>query len=109
MRDELVLPKKPTAQDYQAYVAAMVAQRGFDKESLPEIMLLMVEEVGELAKVVRKAHGLHIDASSVQSTAQDELADVFIYLLDLANNLGVDLEEAFRSKEAKNKQRTWSS
>ena len=105
--DELVLPENPRVQDYQAYIARMVKARGFDTESLPEIMLLMMEEMGELAKVVRKAHGMYIDNSSALSSAEDELADVFIYLLDVANNLGVDLEIAFRNKEAKNKQRTW--
>ncbi len=105
---DLVLPDKPTIQDYQAFIAKMVKVRGFDQETLPEIMLLMMEEVGELAKVVRKAHGLHTDPESVQSSAEDELADVFNYLLDVANNLGVDLEEAFRKKEAKNKKRTWN-
>lgn len=103
-----VLPDNPTLQNFQQYIADMVKLRGFDNESLPEIVLLMVEEVGELAKVIRKTHGLHTDPGSVQSNAEDELADVFIYLLDLANNLGVDLEKAFRSKEAKNSKRVWS-
>ena len=108
MTDPLILPKDPKIQDYQSYIANMVKLRGFDKETLPEIMLLMIEEVGELAKVIRKQHGIHTDPVSLLSTAEDELADVFNYLLDIANNLGVDLEVAFRKKEAKNKLRTWS-
>lgn len=108
MNDELILPENPKIQDYQVYIAKMVKVRGFDKESLPEIMLLMLEEMGELAKVVRKFHGIHTDDASVLSTAEDELADVFNYLLDVANNLGVDLEVAFRKKEEKNKLRSWS-
>lgn len=38
---------------------------------------------------------------------KEELADVFIYLLSLANMHGLDLEEAFREKEEINKQREW--
>lgn len=106
--DGLILPERPTIQDYQAYISKLVKVRWFDKESLLEIMLLMMEEVGELAKVVRKTHGLHTDPESMQSSAEDELADVFIYPLDVANILGVDLEKAFRNKEAKNKKRTWN-
>lgn len=106
--DELVLPENPKIQDYQAYIAKMVKVRGFDKESLPEIMLLMLEEMGELAKVIRKFHGIHTDDTSVLTAAEDEVADVFIYLLDVANNLGVDLESAFRNKEEKSKRRKWS-
>ena len=36
------------------------------------------------------------------------MADVLIYLLDLANVLGVDLEKAFREKEEINKKRNWN-
>ena len=105
--DEHKLPSKPTLQDYQKYIAEMMKQRGFDKNSIVEEMLIMTEEVGELAKVVRKAHGMHIDKNSVQSTASEELADVFSFVLSISNYLGVDLEQAFRDKQEKNKKRTW--
>lgn len=107
-KDDLVLPEKATIQDYQAYIAKVVVQRGFVQESLPEIMLLMLEEIGELAKVVRKTSGMKTDVTALHSSAEDELADVFNYLLDIANNLGIDLEQAFRNKEEKNKLRTWT-
>jgi NTP pyrophosphatase (non-canonical NTP hydrolase) len=38
-----------------------------------------------------------------------ELADIFIYLIDLANQHSVSLEEAFREKEQINKRREWPS
>ena len=38
---------------------------------------------------------------------KEELADVFIYLCSLANMHNIDLEEAFREKEEKNKSRVW--
>lgn len=107
MDNELVLPARPSIQDYQHYIAKMKHIRGFDKNTIAEEMLLFAEEFGELAKVVRKSSGMHIDVTSVQSTADDELADVFNYLLSIANMLGVDLEQAFRQKEEKNKKRTW--
>ena len=103
----LKLPEDPTLQDYQRYITEMMKARGFDKNSIVEEMLLLTEEVGELAKVVRKAHGMHIDKNSVQSTAGEELADVFSFVLSISNYLGVDLEHAFRTKQEKNKKRTW--
>lgn len=103
----LTLPPNPTIQEYQRYIAEMMKVRGFDKNSIVEEMLIMTEEVGELAKVVRKAHGMHMDKNSVQSTAGEELADVFSFILSIANYLDVDLEQAFRDKEEKNKKRTW--
>ena len=45
------------------------------------------EEVGELFKAVREGQGI-----------EEELADVFAWLLSVANVLGVDIETAFRSK-----------
>jgi NTP pyrophosphatase (non-canonical NTP hydrolase) len=35
------------------------------------------------------------------------LADCLIYLCAIANRYGIDLEAAFRAKEAKNRERTW--
>ena len=101
------LPVNPTIKEYQVYIAEMMKVRGFDKNSIVEEMLLLTEEVGELAKVVRKAHGMHMDKNSVHGTAGEELADVLSYILSIANYLGVDLEQAFRDKEEKNKRRTW--
>lgn len=105
--DDVNLPKTATIQDYQKYISEMMKARGFDKNSIVEEMLLLTEEVGELAKVVRKAHGMHIDKNSVQSSAAEELADVFSFVLSISNYLGVDLEQAFRTKQEKNKKRTW--
>ena len=104
---DFVLPINPTIQDYQRYIAEMMKVRGFDKNSIVEEMIIMTEEVGELAKVVRKAHGVHKDKNSVQRTAGEELADVFSFVLSFSNYLGVYLEQAFRDKEEKNKKRTW--
>ena len=108
MNDELILPEDPQIQDYQSYIAKMVKLRGFDKNTIAEEMLLFAEEFGELAKVVRKASGMRTDETAIHSSAEDELADVFNYLLNIANMLHVDLEVAFRKKEEKNKKRTWS-
>ena len=46
--------------ELQAYIGAVIKQRGFDNESPRDIVLLMVEEVGELAKALRKFIGLKI-------------------------------------------------
>jgi len=47
------------------------------------------EEVGELAEAV-----LNMDRGMLE----EELADVFAWLLSIANLVGVDLEEAFKKK-----------
>ncbi|WP_048078756.1 MazG nucleotide pyrophosphohydrolase domain-containing protein [Desulfurococcus mucosus] len=47
------------------------------------------EEVGELAEAL-----LHMDRGMLE----EELADVFAWLLSIANLVNVDLEEAFKKK-----------
>lgn len=105
---KLHLKPNPTLADLQRYVHEMVAERGFDKnEDIAKKFLLLIEEVGEFAKATRKVVGLHMADDSAQTQLTHEAADVFIVLLGLCNLLGVDLEEAFRAKEAINKTRTW--
>jgi len=104
----LHLPEKPTLKQFQAYVHEMCAERGFDKEGLAESFILFTEEVGEFARVVRKSQGYKTDVTVKNSHAEEELADLFIYIIHLANILDIDLERAFRMKEEINKQRTWN-
>ena len=104
---QLSLKQNPTLSDFQTYVAEMVKERGFDKESIPEIFMLFMEECGEMAKAVRKTQGMKTDKNSEHFKLEGEVADVFIYLLDICNHLNVDLEKAFRDKEEINKNRSW--
>lgn len=101
------LPAKPTLADYQKLMAQLVVERGFDKETVPEVFLLLVEEVGELAKALRKYNGQKVDKNSKHHDIEEELADIFWMVIDLSNRLDVDLEKAFRAKEEKNKKRVW--
>ncbi len=101
------LNNKPTLTDFQKYVTELEHERGFIKQTTIDKCLLLGEEVGELFKAVRKSEGLAIDTNSTFTEIGDELADVFIYLCAIANRKGIDLEEAFRAKEEKNKKRVW--
>jgi NTP pyrophosphatase (non-canonical NTP hydrolase) len=85
----------------------MCRERGFDNETLGEAFILFSEEVGELARIVRKSGGIKTDIAAKKLKADEELADLFIYLLHIANILNIDLEDAFRKKEEINKQRNW--
>ncbi len=101
------LPDKPTLKDFQAYVDALVRERGFDKETLPELFMMFLEECGEMARSARKATDMKSHEGKDRGDVEDEIADVFIYFLDICNKLGVDLETAFRNKEEINKKRAW--
>jgi len=101
------LNEHPTLADFQRYVAELETERGFEDQSVRDKCLLLGEEIGELFKAVRKAEGLKIDVSSQFGTVPEELADIFIYLCAIANRYDIDLEIAFRDKEAINHQRAW--
>lgn len=102
------LPERPTLADLQHYEAAVCAERGWTKDSPSEKFVLFVEEVGELAKAMRKAAGLYVEQAKPRDmNLEEEFADVLSYLLDLANCFDVDLERAFREKETVNQSRTW--
>jgi len=103
----LSLKQNPTLQDFQKYVREMVEERGFDKENVQQIFMLFLEECGEMAKAARKTAGMKTDSNSEQFHLDNEIADVFIYLLDICNYFDIDLEKAFREKEELNKKRNW--
>jgi NTP pyrophosphatase (non-canonical NTP hydrolase) len=105
---KLELPKQPTLTDFQDYVQTLETIRGFSQQTALEKCLLLGEEMGELFKAIRKAHGLNIDPQSKVSAVSDELADIVIYLCAIANRFQINLESAFRQKEEINKQRQWT-
>lgn len=106
---KVTLKPSPTLADLQDYVAKIVKARGFSEEGLTDVALLLVEEVGELAKAIRFKTGLKLAAESLErvKSLDSELADCLVYLLDLANLSNVDLEQALRAKEAINAQKKW--
>ena len=102
------LRESPSLKDFQDYVREMKKERGFSTDDKIYECFLLTEEVGELYKAIRKAEpGGKIDPNSAQFMVAEELADIFIYLLSIANQHNIDLEQAFRDKEEINKQRTW--
>lgn len=105
----LTLHEYPVLAEFQRYVNELEVERGFKDQTATEKCLLLGEEIGELFKAVRRCEGLKVDPDSLIREVEHELADVFIYLCAIANRYDIDLEQAFRSKEALNRQRKWLS
>lgn len=59
------------------------------------------EEVGELAKVIRKDKRLK-ESETIKDTIEEELYDVIYYIICLANMYQIDLEECIYLKEQLN-------
>lgn len=104
----LELKNNPTLKDFQAYVLQMKTERGFNITDKFYECCLLAEECGELISAVRKNNkNGSVGTGSTIGNVAEELADVFIYICSLANMHNIDLEQAFRDKEEKNKIRTW--
>ena len=98
---------KDSLAEIQKFFKKKADQRGFSDETPQDIILFLIEELGELAKAIRKKSGLKIDNQSRIPEIEDELADVFNYIIHLANQLNIDLAEIFYKKEEKNSKRKW--
>lgn len=98
-----------TLNELQVYEDLLIKVRGFEDESAQDLMLLLTEEVGELAKEVRKASTkIKMDVtSSKMVNLEEELSDVFSYVLAIARFYDISLIDAFKSKEEKNMKRIW--
>lgn len=103
-----VLKSNPTIKELQDHLQAVCKEKGWDKNSVTEVFLLFTEEVGELAKAVRKHTGFKGEKKPEnKDNLIEEMADVLNYLLELANRFDVDLEQAYRKKHQINETRTW--
>lgn len=105
----LHLKSNPTLADIQQYVTDMEQERGFTHQTVLEVWALLTEEIGELAKCIRKANtSLNTDAAKHYNfDVPGEFADIMLVLCAIANRLDVDLEQALRDKEEENKKRVW--
>ena len=100
--------KDDSLQKLQAYVWQMNIERKFNTKDASKKLLMLIEEVGELAKAIRKTVGMKFTNTTKTTELEEELADVQIVLLGLASLLDIDMFDAVIEKERKNRKRTWS-
>ena len=74
--------------DFQNLIRDLYYERD-SKRGIDKTMLWIVEEVGELAEAVRK---------NDRKAIGEEMADVFAWLVSLANLFNIDLEEEVKKK-----------
>jgi NTP pyrophosphatase (non-canonical NTP hydrolase) len=74
-------------------------------DALEHLVVCLVGELGEVANIVKKVRRGDMGLESQRADLSEEIADVFIYILKLANQLNVDLEKEYFAKMAKNETR----
>ena len=67
---------------------------------------ILMEEVGEMARIMARRYGdQSFKASDKDVDLAEEMADVLFVLICLANQTGIDLEDAFRKSIEKKTKR----
>lgn len=87
--------------DLRAFVRARDWERFHTPKNLVMALSVEVAELMEHFQWLSAEQSDDLDAAAKAAVA-DELADVQIYLLQLANRLGVDVLDAVRTKMVKN-------
>ncbi len=95
-----------TIQEAQNQVDTWIKTIGVRYFSELTNMVILTEEVGELARVIARTYGEQSFKESENSIdLADEMADVLWVLLCLANQTGVNLTDAFEKNIEKKTQR----
>ena len=69
-------------------------------------MAMLTEEVGEVARIIARRYGEHSEKESDKNKdLGDEMADVLFVLICLANQTGINLEEALKQNLLKKTER----
>jgi len=93
--------------DYQRWLKEYDHQRGWDRVSPSQTFVHLVEELGEVARLVlykegyRQADG----KDDLQARLAEELADAATFLFKLAYQFDVDMEKALAGNQIKAEQR----
>ncbi len=88
--------------ELQEHIAEKIKERGFEDESLHERLLLLTEELGELAKASRKISGMNVDQNrEIKNEVGEEIADMINMVFAVGIKLGLDIEKEFIEKNKK--------
>ncbi|MCF8423432.1 MAG: nucleotide pyrophosphohydrolase [Bacteroidia bacterium] len=86
-----------TLSESQKIVDNWIKQYGVRYFSELTNMAMLTEEVGEVARIIARRYGEQSEKESDKNMdLGDELSDVLFVLICLANQTGVNLEEAFK-------------
>lgn len=105
------LKNKDSLREVQKYINEVNEIRGFNKQDITKIMLLLTEEIGELAKAIRKdATDMKTDTNKQDSydSIESEVADVFYVFSCVCNKLNIDIFNCLKEKEKENINRNWN-
>jgi len=92
--------KKKTLKDFSKMCHGIAKEKGFwdKKRNIPEMLMLIVSELGEALEAYRVQD---------KENFNEEIADTFIRLFDLAGGLKIDVEKYIMQKAKINESRPY--
>ena len=91
--------KKPiTLAELQAFIKEL----DYKPKQKHRYVLKLMEEVGELADVIRRGQRYTKKSDSIKGTIEEELYDVLYYLAAIANVYEIELDDCVIAKETYN-------
>jgi len=104
------LQETDSVREVQQYIKAVNTVRGFEEQPIEERMLLLTEEIGELAKSIRKnATDMSTDINKQYNydSIESEVSDCLYVLASVCNKLNIDMFRCLKEKEKENIHRVW--
>jgi NTP pyrophosphatase (non-canonical NTP hydrolase) len=95
-----------TVQDAQRKVDEWIKAHGVRYFNELTNMAILTEEVGEVARIISRRYGEQSEKESDKNKKlEDELADVLFVLICIANQTGIDLQQALEQNLKKKTER----
>lgn len=74
-------------------------------EMLNFLMIALTGEVGETANIIKKINRGDCSLQAQKENLEEEIVDIFIYVIKLVYQLDMDIEQGYIKKMKKNKER----
>jgi len=74
-------------------------------EPLEHLIVCMLGEFGEFSNIVKKIKRGDFTLSEKEKELKEEYIDIFIYMIKIANQLDINIEDEYISKMKKNEKR----
>ncbi len=89
--------------EYQSWLAGWDRARHWDRVSPAHTLIHALEEMGEVARLVLQWEGYKPgpDVDGLRLAMREELSDLLVFVFKLANQTGIDLDEALRAGQVK--------
>ncbi|AMC35405.1 MazG nucleotide pyrophosphohydrolase domain-containing protein [Janthinobacterium sp. B9-8] len=100
--EKIIELQKEFDKQHQGNVPFYVPITSSNVQDLEHLVVCMLGEIGEYANILKKVVRGDLDYETAKPLLSEELTDVFIYLVKISGQTGIDLESNYLEKMKKN-------